>query len=130
MSKIRHNFGYQLASDRRGTMDKQSGYDMTQMEAVMKVAQNVAELVAERMATRIREEIRVDLANLRQELKEDMRQEMLGKMHPAEHTSQHDRIEKFLKFIEGVQTSFFAKIIGSLLMLGAAAVGGGYLLFN
>lgn len=103
--------------------------EFTQADIVM-MTQNVAELVAERMATRIREEIRDDLAKLRLELKEDMRNEMLGKMHPSEHTSQHDRIEKFLKFIEGIQTNFFGKIIGNLLAIGAVAVVLGYSFFS
>lgn len=103
--------------------------DFSQADIVM-MAQNVAELVAEKMATRIREEIRDDLAKLRLELKDDMRQEMLGKMHPSEHTSQHDRIEKFLKFIEGVQTNFFGKVLANLLMIGTIGMASGYFFFS
>lgn len=97
----------------------------------------LAETVADRIGNKLRDEARDENARLRLELKEELRLEIqrefknhFGDMQPSTHIVQHARIDRFLNTVDKLSDNFWGRVIGNILLWGAAATVLGYVFFS
>lgn len=108
----------------------ESDVDIKVMKELVTLA---AEATARKVSAEIKAELKTDMAAYKADIIKAVREEnhaYHGDMTPAQHAISHDRMNKFLEWMENMNKSFWGQIVAGLVKWAFVVLLIGYFLWN
>lgn len=103
------------------------------VKVMKQIAESAAEAAVRKVTAELRKEFKADMETLRREIVAAVREENRayhGDLTPSQHAIQHDRINKFLEWMESMNKNFWGQIIAGLVKWVFVIFLIGYFMWN